>query len=503
MRTLTRSKAVTALTVGLIAAGGGIAYADNIQDDIVDSGAGVTLIAGSSTAGTANIKVVGNNSDGAVTDPGCNWDTGENPLVLDVVTPSGITATPDPLSITACGVDVPITLRASASAVSGTVTVAIVSTPAGGGGYNNQVSIPVTVTRPNTAPSVSVTGINAATYEIGSEPTPGCSVTDAQEPALSATPSLDRSGLQNGLGLVTVSCSVTDAGGLSDSDSASYTVVDTGDPTIQGSISPSTPDGAHGWYRSAPTVSFACADLGGSGVASCYVDGTASSSVTLSEGEDQHVTGTATDNAGNTATATVSGVDVDLTDPTTPTFSAFPAQAYFGYVPAEPTCASSDAVSGLAGCAVTGYSTALGTHKLTATATDNAGRTSTSTLSYTVSGWTLGGFYSPVDLGPVWNTVKGGATVPLKFEISAGATELTSTSSITSFRQQQVSCSSTGTTLTDAIEVTTTGGTTLRYDTTAGQFVQNWQTPKKAGTCYVVTVTTQDGSSISANFMLK
>jgi hypothetical protein len=36
----------------------------------------------------------------------------------------------------------------------------------------------------------------------------------------------------------------------------------------------------------------------------------------------------------------------------------------------------------------------------------------------------------------VWNTVKGGSTVPLKFEIISGATELTNTSSIKSFTQK-------------------------------------------------------------------
>ena len=49
----------------------------------------------------------------------------------------------------------------------------------------------------------------------------------------------------------------------------------------------------------------------------------------------------------------------------------------------------------------------------------------------------------------------------------------------------------------------TTGGTTLRYDSTAGQFIQNWQTPKAAGTCYLVTMWTDDGSSLLTNFKLK
>ena len=55
----------------------------------------------------------------------------------------------------------------------------------------------------------------------------------------------------------------------------------------------------------------------------------------------------------------------------------------------------------------------------------------------------------------------------------------------------------------DTIELVTTGGTTLRYDSTAGQFIQNWQTPKAAGTCYLVAMWTDDGSSLLANFKLK
>ena len=36
------------------------------------------------------------------------------------------------------------------------------------------------------------------------------------------------------------------------------------------------------------------------------------------------------------------------------------------------------------------------------------------------------------------------------------------------------------------------------------QFVYNWQTPSgKAGTCYSVTLTTTDGSSLTAHFKLK
>jgi hypothetical protein len=67
---------------------------------------------------------------------------------------------------------------------------------------------------------------------------------------------------------------------------------------------------ADGWYRAPVTVSFACADAL-SGLASCAAP------ITLAgEGAGQAATGGATDRAGNVASATVSGVDVDTTAPT-------------------------------------------------------------------------------------------------------------------------------------------------------------------------------------------
>jgi hypothetical protein len=583
-----RAGATLAASTALSLVFGGVALADNIQDSIVDSGS-VSLVAGSSTGGTATIRVVGNGSDGSgANDQGCNWDTGEAPLVLNVAAPTGITATPSSLSITACGVDHTVTFQAGASAVNGTATVSIASAPKADNGtlnnvagYNNQVSIPITITQPNTAPEVSVTGISATEYVIGSEPTPGCSVTDAEQPTATATPTVDRSALVNGLGTVTVTCSFTDNGQLSDTDMASYevvpppntkptvavsgvvdgasyeigsvpaagcdvtdaedgssstsavvtgtlshglgtqtatcdatdsgglsadtttatyTIVDTGDPTITGAVAPTGPDGSNGWYKSLPTVTFTCADTGGSGIDTCLVDGGVTASTTLGEGADQSVSGTATDWAGNTATATVSNIDVDMTNPGA-TFDSTIGTVYFGSVPAVPVCTATDSLSGPDGCSVSGYSTAVGSHTLTATATDKAGRTGTATLTYTVLAWQLKGFYSPVDLGGVWNTVKGGSTVPLKFEAFAGS-ELTSTSAITSFATKSVTCPG-ASAPADEIEFVTTGGTSLRYDATGGQFIQSWATPKKPGTCHTVTLTMQDGSKTSANFMLK
>lgn len=106
------------------------------------------------------------------------------------------------------------------------------------------------------------------------------------------------------------------------------------------------------------------------------------------------------------------------------------------------------------------------------------------------------------DVGPhTPNAGKAGQTIPLKFEIFNGTTELTDTSQVKTL-VQQVGCTSLSGP-EDLIENYATGGTSLRYDTTGGQFIFNWQTPKGAGGCYKVTMTAQDNSFIAAYFTLK
>jgi len=267
-------------------------------------------------------------------------------------------------------------------------------------------------------------------------------------------------------------------------------------PTVSYTLSPSSPNGDNDWYKTGPVT------------LSWTVTGTPAPSTVGCEDQvislDQVKTPyecSATNSAGNDHES----VEVGL-DSTAPTVSLVGGpvdgvEYYFGSVPAEPTCSASDATSGLAGtCSRSGYSSAVGTHTVTASATDNAGNNNSASASYTVKAWTLSGFYAPVDMGGVYNTVKGGSTVPLKFEVFAGD-ELTNTSAISSFVPTKINCTSS--IVEDTIELTSTGGTALRYDSTAGQFIQNWQTPKTAGPCYKVTMTTQDGSTLTALFKLK
>lgn len=268
-------------------------------------------------------------------------------------------------------------------------------------------------------------------------------------------------------------------------------------PSASASVSP--PANAFGWHSSAATVSFSGTDAI-SGIDQC------SSEVIIStETAERGVYGGCTDLAGNTSYSAFATVKLDKTAPNVSLVGG-PAdgESYnVASVPAAPTCDASDGLSGLDGtCSVSGYSTSPGTHTVTASVRDKAGNSSSTSVTYSVTAWTTSGFYSPVDMNGVLNTVKGGQTVALKFEVFEGSAELTSTEIVSYFRTKEVTCGSIGTAV-DGIETTTSGRTDLRYDETDGQFIQFWQTPKTAGTCVVATIGLDDGGSISAYFELR
>jgi hypothetical protein len=135
-----------------------------------------------------------------------------------------------------------------------------------------------------------------------------------------------------------------------------------------------------------------------------------------------------------------------------------------------------------------------------------------------VTGWHLTGFYEPVGVPKtiftpsasmlpvptattVWNTIKGGQAVPLKFEIfvSVGGAERMDLTDVASFTIAQFSCSSGA--YEDPVDFTTPGNTELRY--TGSEFHQNWKTPTGVNKCYRATMTASDGSHLSAFFKTK
>lgn len=328
-----------------------------------------------------------------------------------------------------------------------------------------------------------------------------------------AFPKSVSTGLAEGSAVHVASGACSDLAGNTNSgiNSADF-AIDLTAPTIT-DLGPTTSPNAAFWYKTAVTNRFQASDATSGLDAVCLVAfsafGHIESMTTTTEGASVHV---ASDGCSDLAGNTNAGIDsadfkIDLTNPYNLAFVGGGlidgGLYYWGFVPLGPSsCTAQDDLSGFKSCSLSPYSDAIGSHTITATALDNADNSATKDLNYTVNAWTLKGFYQPVDMANL-NTVKNGSTVPLKFEIFAGPTELKSTSYVKSFKQQQVSCALLSDLLADPVDVTTTGGTTLRFDTTGDQFIQNWQTPKSPNTCWVVTMTTQDGSSLFASFKLR
>jgi hypothetical protein len=160
-----------------------------------------------------------------------------------------------------------------------------------------------------------------------------------------------------------------------------------------------------------------------------------------------------------------------------------------------------DAVSGLAGCETTGYSTLVGSHVVTGTAIDSAGNSTSLTLGYTVLPWTLVGFAKPIDMTGI-NDVRGNGSVQLKFEVFAGATELTTMDVVLGLEQQRVSCAS-GALLGSPSLAAAARGAPLRSKTPGGHLTVRWDPPSVPDSCWLVTLRTVDGSSLAAAFRVR
>ncbi len=182
-------------------------------------------------------------------------------------------------------------------------------------------------------------------------------------------------------GTTTLNYFATDNAGNAEGVKTQAVRIDTVPPRISGSRSPEA--NSFGWNNTAVTVSFSCVDTL-SGVASV------SSPTTLStEGANQSVAGSCTDNAGNTSTAMVGGINIDKTPPVI-TFLGN-ARVYTVDQLVTIICSAFDALSGVLSStcpsiAAPAYTFPVGTTiKLNGSATDLAGNTGRGSTQFTVN----------------------------------------------------------------------------------------------------------------------
>jgi hypothetical protein len=159
--------------------------------------------------------------------------------------------------------------------------------------------------------------------------------------------------------------------------------VDKTKPTINGAAT--TAPNTAGWYNSNVTVHFTATDAC-SGIATPPAD-----VVITTEGPTRSATGVVTDRAGNVATATVSGIKLDATPPTTTcnALATYQSSARISLGPADTYSGVASTFWSLDGVDATGTTvstSAIGSHTLDFASVDKAGnRETTKTVNFSVT----------------------------------------------------------------------------------------------------------------------
>lgn len=274
-------------------------------------------------------------------------------------------------------------------------------------------------------------------------------------------------------------------------------------PTVTASVR-TAPAKVNGWYPGPVTVGFACTD-DRSGMATCPAD------VVLSaNGAGQTATGTGTDVAGNSADATLTGIDIDAGKPAVVQVNVAGQTYTLGAVPA-PTCTATDAVSGVASCTVTvtgGLANGVGTFSFTATAVDVAGNTSSQTGTFKVV-YRFDGFLQPINdtahqVDQATSIFKGGSTVPAKLQLKRADGTIVAATTAPTWLAPVKGSATTAAVDESVYAESATSGSTYRWDATAQQYLYNWSTKgASTGFYHRIGVRLDDGQTYYVNIGLR
>ena len=290
-------------------------------------------------------------------------------------------------------------------------------------------------------------------------------------------------------GTTTVSYRSTDHAGNVETAKEEIIRIDSVAPDITGA--PTTLPNANGWYNTDVTVDFVATD-GTSGVKSVIPD-----EVTLSsEGAGQSVTGTAEDNACNTESFTVTGINIDKTPPVVIIMSPEDGREYAINEPVVADWSVTDALSGVmlaSGTLPDGASvptTIGGTYTFTVTGEDYAGNVASHTVTYYVH-YIFGGVLPPLKDAKAF---KLGSTIPVKFQLfDYFGTPI-------------------GTAVADLFVTgpgpeiqapSTTGFEEFRYDMTDQQYIFNLDTKPLSEGAWTMRIALDDGTSHTVPFTLR
>jgi DNA-binding beta-propeller fold protein YncE len=296
----------------------------------------------------------------------------------------------------------------------------------------------------------------------------------------------------------TITLTVTDTGGGSDTDDVVINIVDTQAPTINVTApNPMTVECHTTFSDPGATATDACAGplpVNSTGTVDPNTPGTYEIHYSATDGTHT-ANATRVVNVVDTTPPVISCpanivVTLPANSPATSAVVNYPA------VTASDSCAGSATVNS---SPASGSSFPLGTTTVNATANDGNGNTSSCSFTVTVL-YNFTGFFQPVANPPTFNLVNAGRAVPVKFSLSGNkGLNIFAPNSPSS---GPVACNSDD----DAavlVDTVTAGGSSLSYDASSGQYVYVWKTDPSWTGCRQLVVTLNDGSVHTAYFKFK
>ncbi|HWW74069.1 MAG TPA: PxKF domain-containing protein, partial [Pyrinomonadaceae bacterium] len=282
----------------------------------------------------------------------------------------------------------------------------------------------------------------------------------------------------------TITLTVSDTGGGSDTDDVVVNITDTQPPTINvNSPNPMNVECHTTFIDPGATATDACAGplpVNSTGTVDPNTPGTYEIHYSATDGTHT-ANATRVVNVVDTTPPVIScPANIVVTLP--PNSSATSAVVNYPAVTASDSCAGSATVNS---SPASGSSFPAGTTAVNATANDGNGNTASCSFTVTVL-YSFTGFFQPVANPPTFNLVNAGRAVPVKFSLSGNkGLNIFAAGSPSS---GPVACNSND----DAavlMDTVTAGGSSLSYDASSDQYVYVWKTDSSwAGTCRQLVV---------------
>jgi hypothetical protein len=302
------------------------------------------------------------------------------------------------------------------------------------------------------------------------------------------------------LGAHSFTVQATDRAGNTGSKTVNYTVVDKTAPVI--SLATPEASAVYGLGEKV-TADYGCSDEpGGSGLATCTGTVADGAGVDTSSVGEKTFTVEAADNAGNKASKRVSYTVVDQSPPAISLTAPEEGATYsLGQrVVAAYSCVDQEGGSGVASCAGTVPSGApvdtssFGQHTFEVTASDNAGNTTSTAVTYTVA-YDFDGFRWPVKNSPTMNRWKAAIPVPIRFSLNGFRGSRPEADGY----PRSTRCG--GGDVQTARARASKKGPAFRYNRRKDEYVLLWKTEQKwNGSCREFMLRLDDGSVHTARF---